>query len=120
LKTGNTADAAQQFYAWEKIAQPDPSAEIAFVKSLAAQVDAAALFEQLAERYRTNAPVLLEIARQCVFYGYDSVATSALDFATKVATSDEQVAVSRLKISLEHSSGKAPVAVPMGKAHIAN
>lgn len=107
LKTGNTEDAAQQYYAWEKIADPDPSASIAFAKSVAAQTDAQTLFEHLAERYRTNAPILLEIARQCAFYHYDSVEGSALDFATKVATSDQQVGINRLRISLESASGRS-------------
>jgi tetratricopeptide (TPR) repeat protein len=117
LKTGNTADAAQQFYAWEKIADPDPASSIAFVRLVAAQSDAQTLFEHLAERYRTNAPILLEIARQCAFYHYDSVEGSALDFATKVATSDQQVAINRLRISLDSTSGRspAPAAVSGGK-----
>jgi tetratricopeptide (TPR) repeat protein len=106
LKTGNTADAVQQFYAWEKIAEPDPSSSIAFAKSIAAQTDAQTLFEHLAERYRTNALILLEIARQCAYYHYDSVENSALDWATKVATSDEQVALNRLRMSLGKTSGK--------------
>jgi tetratricopeptide (TPR) repeat protein len=112
LKTGNTSEAAQQFYAWEKITTPDPQARIEFVKSLAAQADAQNLFEHLAEEYRINAPVLLEIARQCTFYRYNSVATSTLDLATKVASTDQQVAINRLRSSIEHSSTQSSTAPP--------